>query len=143
MEGENAWYNEKTKQREDILKRIVFWSLPNVLIITLKRFSPDGQSKINGLIDFPLDNLELSKYVRGYYPSKYNYELYAICNHIGNIFMGHYTAFVKNASNEWIHYNDQSVTKITDDSDTNTTIKNKIVTPMAYCLFYRKKNTYL
>jgi len=135
MQGENAWYNEKTDQREDIVKRITFWSLPKVLIITLKRFTPDGQHKLDDLIDFPLDDMDLSKYVCGYNPTQYQYELYAVCNHIGNTYMGHYTAFVKNAGDEWIHYNDQQVTKMT------TNVKPQIVTPMAYCLFYRKKNT--
>ena len=139
MQGENAWFNDKTNQREDILKRITFWSLPKVLIITLKRFTPDGQHKLDDLIDFPLDDMDLSKYVCGYNPSQYKYELYAVCNHIGNTYMGHYTAFVKNAGDEWIHYNDQHVTKLTTSVKTN--VKQQIVTPMAYCLFYRKKNT--
>jgi ubiquitin carboxyl-terminal hydrolase 8 len=137
--GDNAWYNDKTKKYEDIKKCISFWSLPKVLIITLKRFSPDGQQKNDQLVDFPIDNLDLSKYIKGYNRSQYNYELYAVCNHFGNTYMGHYTAFIKNASNEWIHYNDQQVSKI-DTDDTNKNKKN-IVTPMAYCLFYRKKNT--
>jgi ubiquitin C-terminal hydrolase len=129
--GDNAWYNEETKQRENIQKHITFWSLPKILIISLKRFSPDGKDKTDQFVDFPLDNLDLSKYICGYNPSQYQYELYAVCNHIGNTYMGHYTAFVKNANDEWIHYNDQTITKISDN----------IVTPMAYCLFYRKKNT--
>ena len=138
LHGDNAWYNEETKQRENIQKRIVFWNLPKILIITLKRFSPDGRHKIDKLVDFPLDNLDLSKYVYGYNRSQYNYELYAICNHIGNTYMGHYTAFVKNAKNEWLHYNDNQVEMISQKGDEND-IKKKIVTPMAYCLFYRKK----
>ena len=140
LKGDNAWYNEVTKQREDIQKRIVFWSLPKILIITLKRFSPDGRHKTEQLVDCPLDNLDLSKYVYGYNRSQYNYELYAVCNHIGNTYMGHYTAFVKNANNEWLHFNDQQVEIIAKTSDEND-IKKKIITPMAYCLFYRKKNT--
>jgi ubiquitin carboxyl-terminal hydrolase 8 len=134
LHGDNAWYNEETKQRENVQKHITFWNLPKVLIITLKRFSPDGQHKTDQFVDFPLDNLDLSKYICGYNPSQYNYELYAVCNHIGNTYMGHYTAFVRNASDEWIHYNDQNVTKLEN-------IQTSIVSPMAYCLFYRKKNT--
>lgn len=131
LTGENSWYNEKTKNKEDVKKQITFWSFPKILVITLKRFSYDGRSKIDKLIDFPIDNLDLSKYVSGYKPSTYVYELFGVCNHIGNIFMGHYTSFVKD-SDEWIHYNDSSI----------EFVKNKelVVTPMAYCLFYRKKN---
>ena len=133
LKDENAWYNEKTKTRENIKKDIIFWNFPTILIITLKRFSSDGRQKIEDLIDFPLENLNLSKYIHGYNANGFVYDLYAVCNHIGNIYMGHYTAFVKNYSNEWLHYNDQTVEKI-DNPET------AIVTPMAYCLFYRKKN---
>ena len=132
LTDDNAWYNEETKQHENVKKQILFWNFPNILIITLKRFSPDGRHKMDGLIDFPLENLDLSKYIRGYNASQYIYDLYAVCNHIGNIYMGHYTAFVKTANNDWVHYNDQTVEKISNPES--------IVTPMAYCLFYRKKN---
>ena len=128
---DNAWYNEKTKQKEDIQKGIKFWNFPDVLIITLKRFSIDGKHKIKDYIDIPLEDLNLAKYIHGYNANKYIYDLYAVCNHVGNVYMGHYTAFIKNAKKEWVHYNDQQV---------NLMEKNEpIITPMAYCLFYRKK----
>lgn len=129
MHGENAWFNEQTNAKETVRKNITFWNFPKVLVITLKRFSPDGLQKMTHLVDFPLDNLDLSRYVQGYKPNQYVYELYGICNHIGNVMGGHYTAFVKNSTDNWIHYNDTKVTPIAD-----------VVTPMAYCLFYRKKN---
>jgi ubiquitin C-terminal hydrolase len=135
LSGENAWFNEKTGKKEDVQKKIIFWNFPKVLIITLKRFSYDGIHKIDKHIDFPLDHLNLSKYVRGYNPNQYVYELYGICNHMGNVMGGHYTAYVKNNQNKWIHYNDTNVTIISD--------LNSIITPNAYCLFYRKKNNLL
>lgn len=135
LEGENAWFNEKTGMKEDITKKMSFWNFPTILVISLKRFTPDGQYKINKQIDFPLENLNLSKYVEGYNPSSYVYDLYGVCNHYGGVLGGHYTAFVKNAQNTWIHFNDSSVEMVTDTS--------QIITPMAYCLFYRKKNNSL
>jgi ubiquitin carboxyl-terminal hydrolase 8 len=134
MEGENAWFNEKTGQKEDIKKQIVFWNFPKILVISLKRFSPDGTQKLNTMIDFPFD-LDLSSYVKGYNASSFQYELYGICNHMGGVMGGHYTAFAKHADNTWIHFNDNSV-EVVDDA-------NKIITPLAYCLFYRKKNNLL
>jgi ubiquitin C-terminal hydrolase len=132
LSGNNAWLNEKTNEKEDVKKQIMFWNFPKILVITLKRFSYDGMSKIDNLIDFPLEDLDLSKYVTGYNSSSYVYDLYGVCNHIGNVYMGHYTAFVKNSMDEWVHFNDSSV----------EIVKNRkmIITPMAYCLFYRKKN---
>ena len=131
LEGENAWFNEKTKQKEDVKKRITFWSFPKILIITLKRFSFDGRKKRQDLVQFPLENLDLSKYVSGYNAKQYKYDLYAVCNHSGGTNGGHYTSFVKTFNNEWVHFNDTNVER-------NVNI-NKIVTPKAYCLFYRKQ----
>ena len=132
LEGDNAWFNEKTGQKEDIKKQISFWNFPNILVITLNRFTPDGTYKINALIDFPLDDLDLSSYVRGYNPKSFVYTLFGVCNHVGGVMGGHYTSFVRNAENQWLHYNDRHVNRIED--------LRQIVSPIAYCLFYRKKN---
>jgi ubiquitin carboxyl-terminal hydrolase 8 len=132
MIGDNSWFNEATGKKEDIMKGASFWSFPKILAITLKRFSPDGSQKINNVIHFPLENLNLSKYVNGYNPNSYVYDLFGVCNHMGNVTGGHYTAFVKNVAGQWIHYNDNVVEIVQDP--------NIIVSPMAYCLFYRKKN---
>ena len=136
MEGENAWLNEKTNQKESATKQIRFWNLPKVLVIVLKRFS-NFRNKRQDLVDFPLTNLNLSKYVCGYNPASYVYDLYGVCNHMGGLMGGHYHCYVKNATNEWIHYNDTNCTKMGSANDTD--ISNKIVTPAAYCLFYRKR----
>lgn len=130
MSGENAWYNEKTKQKQDICKTMTFWSLPKILVIILKRFSPDGSRKLQIPIDFPLVGLDLSKYVRGYKPESYKYDLFGVCNHMGSVNGGHYTAYVKCKEGQWNHYNDTIVEPV----DTS-----QIVSPKAYCLFYRKK----
>ena len=131
LEGDNAWFNEKTKKREDVRKRITFWNFPKVLVITLKRFSADGGKKRQDLIDFPLTDLNLSTYVSGYNPSQYVYDLYAICNHSGGTMGGHYTSFVKTKTDEWLHYNDTQVERRVN--------KNRLISPKAYCLFYRKR----
>jgi len=133
MDGDNAWKNDKTGEKEDVQKRITFWNFPRILVITLKRFSADGKRKMQDLIDFPLNDLNLSKYITGYNPNQYVYDLYAVCNHSGGPHGGHYTAHVKNIDGEWIHYNDTTVERGVPTG--------KIITPKAYCLFYRKKNS--
>lgn len=130
MEGENAWYNDETKERINIRKKIQFWSFPQILVIDFKRFNSRNQ-KNQILITFPLDNLDLSKYVIGYKKSSYIYELYGVCNHSGGVLGGHYTAYVKNANGKWYHFNDTSVNELSDPES--------IISPKAYCLFYRKK----
>jgi len=130
LDGENAWFNEKTKKKEDIKKRIQFWSFPDILVIDFKRFNFKNQ-KNQILINFPLDNLDLSKYVVGYKKNSYKYDLYGVCNHSGSSLGGHYTAYVKNANNKWYHFNDKLVTELKN--------RDSIVSTKAYCLFYRKK----
>jgi ubiquitin C-terminal hydrolase len=133
LEGENAWYNESVGKKQEIHKVTAFWNLPKILVISLKRFSTDGKRKLMHLVNFPLENLNLSKYVKGYNAKQYTYDLYGVCNHFGGVQGGHYTAFVKHADGSWLHFNDTSVDKITDLS--------QIVSPAAYCLFYRKKDS--
>ena len=129
--GENAWFNEKTKKKENVIKRIKYWGFPNVLCIDLKRFDSTNKKKQN-LVHFPLDNLNLTNYVVGYNKNSYIYDLYGVCNHSGNVLGGHYTGYVKNASGKWYEFNDTRVTLVTDP--------NVVVSPRAYCLFYRKKS---
>jgi ubiquitin carboxyl-terminal hydrolase 8 len=119
-----------TEKKEKATKKIIFWSLPDILIITLKRFS-DHKRKNQCLVDFPLENLDLSKYVVGYDASSYKYDLYGICNHMGGLMGGHYTACIKNPNGNWYHFNDQSVSMVQNIS--------KLKSPRAYCFFYRKK----
>ena len=131
LEGENAWYNEKTRKKESVKKRITFWNFPKILVITLKRFTGDGTRKLQDLVNFPLDGLDLSKYVSGYNAKQYIYDLYGVCNHSGGPMGGHYTSYVKNLSGEWVHYNDTRLER--------HQVPSKIISPKAYCLFYRKR----
>ena len=128
LEGENAWYNDKTEQKEVAERGIIFWSLPNILIIDLKRWGMNGR-KVNKMVDIPITNVDLSKYVKGYSSETYKYDLYGICNHHGNSRGGHYTAHVKNANGKWYNYNDTNVNEIKEEN---------LITTEAYCFFYRK-----
>jgi len=116
--------DEETKKRENVKKKIYFWNLPQILIITLKRFDNNNNKNLK-IIDIPYDNLDLNKYTIGY-DKKNNYELYGVCNHMGNINMGHYTAYIKKKK-EWYCFDDNDIEKV----DFN--VEN------AYCLFYCKK----
>jgi ubiquitin carboxyl-terminal hydrolase 8 len=129
LEGDNAFFDENIKETVPVIKRITFWNLPKILVITFKRFTNFGNNKRQDLVTFPLEKLDLSKYVCGYNPNKYKYNLMGICNHTGGVMGGHYTSFVKNSQNEWIHFNDMTHQRVDDPI--------KMITPMAYCLFYR------
>lgn len=129
LSGDEKYDNNGEKI--DAFREIKFWSFPKVLVIDLKRFKSNGR-KNNKLITFPLEDLTLVKYCIGYNKESYIYDLFGICNHSGGTLGGHYTSYVKNANDNWYHFNDTSVKKV-DNID--NLISNK-----AYCLFYRKKN---
>ena len=129
LTGENAWYNENKKEKQDVVKNIRYWSLPKLLVIDFKRFNQKGV-KNQSLITFPLENLNLSKYVIGYKKETYKYDLYGVANHSGGTMGGHYFAYVKNANGKWYTFNDTSVSIINHTDN--------IISPKAYCLFYRK-----
>jgi ubiquitin C-terminal hydrolase len=132
VEGEiiENYKDEETNELVDIKKSISFWSFPNILVIDLKRFN--NRSQKNQIhINFPLNNLDLSKYVIGYKNEDFKYELYGVCNHSGSTMGGHYTSYVKNANEKWYHFNDTSVSEIG--------INESIISSKAYVLFYRKK----
>ena len=127
---ENGLYNEETDKKEAVSRRITFFSLPDVLVVVLKRFVNLGR-KNNVYVDVPLTDVNLSSYVVGYDKMSYVYDLYGVCNHSGSALGGHYTASVKNADGKWYSFNDTRVGEIKDT--------NKIISNQAYCLFYRKK----
>lgn len=130
LDGDNCVFNEKIQKKEPVKKDLSFWTFPSILVIDIKRFN-SANKKNQILVDFPLENLNLSKYVIGYKKDSYVYDLYAVCNHSGSAMGGHYTAFIKNANNKWYHFNDTSVSEVSN--------LNHIITPKAYCFFYRKR----
>ena len=129
LSGEEAWYNEKTKCKQNVNKKLVFWSLPKLLVLDLKRFNnPDRKNQV--LVSVPLDGLNLDRFVEGYHGQSNVYDLFGVCNHLGGIHGGHYTATIRNANNKWYCFDDLSVKQISD---------SEVISSKAYCLFFRKK----
>lgn len=136
LSGENAWFNEATGKKQDVQKRLSFWSLPNVLIIVLKRFEMNARGyarKIQVPVDVPCNRADFSKHVHGYNPKSYVYDLFGVCNHHGGSPMGgHYTATIRNANGNWYACNDTMVKEVP------LAFNDSIVSNLPYCLFYRK-----
>lgn len=129
---ENAWFNETTGKKQDVQKKMIYWSFPTILVIDLKRFSPVNPTNKNQLlVTFPFEKLDLTKYVIGYKKQQYVYDLFGIVNHSGNTTGGHYTSYIKNANDKWYHFNDTNVSEIKNTDE--------LVSTKAYCLFYRKR----
>lgn len=86
------------KKPQQAGKKLDLWRLPEILVIHLKRFSYSRffKNKLETFVDFPIEDLDLSAYIRWkniQLPNRYM--LYAISNHYGGMCGGHYTAFVR------------------------------------------------
>jgi len=139
MEGDNAWFNETLGKKQDVYKQLVYWSLPNIMVLDIKRFeyNPETNSFVKNQtnIKIPIENVDFSKYVEGYNKDSYVYDLYGICNHHGDENFGHYTSTIKTADSKWFNFNDSHVKEITVKG-------SDIIGNTPYCLFYRKKTSY-
>ncbi|KAK0127462.1 CSN-associated deubiquitinating enzyme Ubp12 [Cadophora gregata f. sp. sojae] len=132
----DTWYCPRCKEHKRASKKFELWKSPDILIMHLKRFSSSGwrRDKLDVLVDFPIDGLDLSSRVIETEDGKQElYDLFAVDDHWGGLGGGHYTAFAKNyRDNEWYEYNDGSVAKQKDLS--------RIVSSSAYLLFYRRRS---
>jgi len=121
----DGWHNDTTGANEPAEKRSSLWTLPPVIIFVLKRFCPMTRRKNDKLIVFPLEHLDMRRYV----PKSPAYRCYAVANHMGSANMGHYSAFVRDpAINGWVSYDDAAVRPLAGPAN--------VITQFAYCLFY-------
>ena len=129
----NEWRCGKCNKHVEATKNFSIFYVPRLLIICLSRFSKRGYGygKNDEYIDFPLENLDMGKYICG--PDKENskYDLFAVSQHFGGTGGGHYTAVCRNMDGKWYDYNDSSCSP---DSSSN------VVSSSAYVLFYRRHN---
>ncbi|CAF1240065.1 unnamed protein product [Didymodactylos carnosus] len=119
------------KQKSDLC-----FPLPQVFIIQLKRFTyNDSNEKIDTFIDYPLNNLDLSRYTTASQSSNdCLYDLMAVSNHQGSLGGGHYTAVARKVNNKWFSFNDQYFEEIPSNL-----IRQKVITKNAYVLIYVRK----
>ncbi|XP_058873480.1 ubiquitin carboxyl-terminal hydrolase 11 isoform X2 [Acipenser ruthenus] len=138
LEEENPWYCPTCKKHQLATKKLDLWSLPEVLIIHLKRFSYTKYSreKLDTIVEFPIRDLDFSGYLlpkrgkEGEPPSRY--DLIAVSNHYGGLRDGHYTSFARNKDNgQWYYFDDSKVSYATED---------QIMTSAAYVLFYQRQD---
>nr|KAI8765519.1 ubiquitin carboxyl-terminal hydrolase 31-like isoform X1 [Biomphalaria glabrata] len=139
--GDDAWLCPHCKQQQQgTIKTLGLWSLPDILVLHLKRFKQSGQrrSKLMTLVDFPVDNLDMSGHLSQREglraPLKrdnYIYDLLGVSNHYGNMMGGHYTAYCRSpVDGVWREFNDNKVTNL----------EGPIATKEAYLLFYQRKS---
>ncbi|KAM6376694.1 LOW QUALITY PROTEIN: ubiquitin carboxyl-terminal hydrolase 43 [Pluvialis apricaria] len=154
---DDAWRCPHCKVPQQGTVKLSLWTLPDILIIHLKRFRQvaEHRHKLTTLVRFPLRGLDMAPHVaqRGQAggqllgrwapwqpplclppscPRDYLYDLYAVCNHHGSMQGGHYTAYCCNAlDGRWYSY---------DDSKVEGVQEAEVSTRSAYILFYQRRN---
>lgn len=129
---DDMWYCPQCKEHRQATKKLDLWMLPDVLVFHLKRFSYSRylKNKLDTFVNFPILNLDLSKYMKSKDGESYVYDLFAISNHYGGLGGGHYTAYAKLIDeNRWYHFDDSHVSPVSEGD---------IKTSAAYVLFYRR-----
>jgi ubiquitin carboxyl-terminal hydrolase 2/21 len=132
LDGDEKPTCSKCKERRKCTKSFTIQKFPKILVIHLKRFSlaERFRGKLSVTVDFPLEGLDMSHYAAdNITPCRYN--LYAISNHSGTTYSGHYTAYCRHPyTKAWHEYNDSRVSSISPKS---------IVSGEAYVLFYEQE----
>uniref|UniRef100_A0A3Q3LU84 ubiquitinyl hydrolase 1 n=1 Tax=Mastacembelus armatus TaxID=205130 RepID=A0A3Q3LU84_9TELE len=153
---DDAWKCPHCKQLQQGMVKMSLWTLPDILILHLKRFRQVGErrNKLTTFVHFPLGSLDMTPHMvnrnHGSHqpplqpgwkqarrpdlaPPDFLYDLYAVCNHHGGMHGGHYTAFCRNSvDGQWYSYDDSSVEPVPEE---------EVCTRGAYILFYQRRNT--
>lgn len=145
MPAEETWYCPECKQHLAPIKKFDIWSAPEILVVHLKRFQYSSRAsftyreKVNDLVDFPIEGLDLSEYVKSSQSANERtpaiYDLYGVSEHSGSMGGGHYTAKCKNDQDgKWYSFNDAYVQECTAES---------AISAEAYVLFYKRRHGHL
>ena len=144
----NTWTCEKCKE-QGCNKSSILWTIPNYLIINLKRFKQEPGTLPNNvgntrstvtkninIVNFPLKDLNITDYISKEKsdPNNYIYDLYAINYHGGDLGSGHYWSACKNLDGNWYNFNDGNVSKYNPNG-----LESQLITKDAYILFYHRK----
>jgi len=130
----DPWYCPKCKQFHIAMKKLDLWKMPQILVVHLKRFQYHGKysrEKLSTPVEFPMESLDISSFVKSKLDTPVVYDLFAISNHFGGMGGGHYTCQAKNPiTKKWYNFDDSVVTETNVDSLKNTN---------AYVLLYQRK----
>ena len=156
MDGENKINCEQCKIKRTCHKHLIFKSLPNILVIALKRFEFDYNTmlkyKLNKYFEFPF-KLDMKDYlIENHKETNTEYELTGITIHFGVADFGHYYNLIKGPDNKWYKFNDISVSEFKEEEIPKEAFGEKDIFEEdsykekengknnAYILIYKKKN---
>lgn len=112
----DTWYCPRCKEHRRATKKFELWKTPDILVMHLKRFSSSGwrRDKLDVLVEFPIENLDLTSRVIETEDGKSEiYDLFAVDDHWGGLGGGHYTAFAQNFEDQkWYEYNGTSTVSL-------------------------------
>jgi ubiquitin carboxyl-terminal hydrolase 4/11/15 len=142
LEDNNQMFCPSCRMLVSGRKKTDIWTLPNVLVVQLKRFIVDAAAtagsaaqtrKLDNPVDVP-EEIDLADFVRGPARSKGNrFRLYAICDHLGaTVHSGHYVAQLcidEQGRQVWYEFNDSNVGQKPAD---------RLGSEKAYVLFYQR-----
>ena len=156
MDGDNKINCEQCKIKRTCHKHLIFKSLPNILVIALKRFEFDYNTmlkyKLNKYFEFPF-KLDMKEYLKeGHKEKNTEYELTGITIHYGVSDFGHYYDLIKGPDNKWYKFNDISVSEFKEENipkeafgekelgEEDSSKENENKKNNAYILIYKKKD---
>ncbi|KAI9024965.1 hypothetical protein CLU79DRAFT_718102 [Phycomyces nitens] len=136
---EDLWYCPSCKKHQRATKKFDLWRMPEIMVVHLKRFNHSRtlRDKIDALIDFPTEGLDLTDRVLDLDANQLGpnerllYDLYAVDNHFGGLGGGHYTAYAQNSKDQmWYNFDDSHASKVQ---------VGQVKTSAAYLLFYKRR----
>ncbi|NXN07537.1 UBP31 hydrolase, partial [Indicator maculatus] len=166
---DDAWRCPHCKQLQQGSITLSLWTLPDVLIIHLKRFRQEGdrRMKLQNMVKFPLSGLDMTPHVvkrsqsswslpshwspwrrpygLGRDPEDYIYDLYAVCNHHGTMQGGHYTGKGEEGLTALCFPSAYCKNSVDgqwycfDDSEVQQLSENEVCKQTAYILFYQRR----
>jgi hypothetical protein len=156
MDGDNKINCEQCKIKRTCHKHLIFKSLPNILVIALKRFEFDYNTmlkyKLNKYFEFP-HKLDMKDYlIENHKETNTEYELTGITIHFGISDFGHYYDLIKGPDNKWYKFNDISVSEFKEEDIPKEAFGEKEILDEdsykekengknnAYILIYKKKS---
>ncbi|CAD5218340.1 unnamed protein product [Bursaphelenchus okinawaensis] len=134
LDENDSWYCPTCREHRRAFKKLDLWKLPKILIVHLKRFnySRYSREKTDTEISIPVKNFCATSINPK--QKQVKYDLIGVCNHMGGLGSGHYTArAINKTTNRWADFNDSSASLCGE-------LHDPLVSREAYWMVYRQRS---